>query len=80
MVSVDPTNPTPTPPGGPQVAPPGALVPPPGGEVPPEEVLKAFQIVNVEGMGYIEAPQGPNGTITMVLVDPVASARKWSHK
>ena len=55
-------------------------VPPPGAGVPPDEVLKALHIVNVEGIGYIEATQGPNGTIVMVPVDPVARARKWSHK
>ena len=73
MVPVDPTNPTPTPPGGPQVAPPGALVPPP-------KVLKALHIIEAQGRGYMKATQGPNGTIVMVPVDPVASARKWSHK
>jgi hypothetical protein len=41
---------------------------------------KALHIVNVERMGYMKATQGPNGTIVVVLVDPVASARKWSHK
>ena len=53
---------------------------PPLGEVPSDEVLNALHIVNVEGMGYMKATQGPNGTIVMVPVDPVASARKWSHK
>jgi len=75
------------PPVGPQVVPPGPEEVPPGLEevpsgpqVPPDEVLKALHIVNVQGRGYMKATHGPNGTIVMVPVDPVASARKWSHK
>ena len=66
LVPLDPRNPSlglDVPPGGADV-PPG--VAPPGGEVPPDEVLKALHIVNVEGMGYMKATQGPNGTIVMV--------------
>ena len=48
--------------------------------MPSDEVLKALHIVNVEGMGYMKATEGQNGTIVMVPVDPVPSARKRSHK
>ena len=68
MVPVDPTNPTPTPPEGPQVAPPGGEVAPPGGEVPPDEVLKALHIVNVQGKGYMKTTDGANDIIVMVSV------------
>jgi len=66
-------------PAGADLPPRGAEVPPPGAEVPPDEVLKAPHIVNVEGMGYMRATQGPNGTIVMVSVDLVTNASKWSH-
>jgi len=56
-------------PAGADLPPRGAEVPPPGAEVPQDEVLKAPHIVNVEGMGYMRATQGPNGTIVMVSVD-----------
>jgi hypothetical protein len=60
-------------PAGAQVPPRGAEVPPqvpPGGaEVPPDETLN---IIEVQGRGHMKAPKGLNGTIVMVLVDPMA--------
>ena len=40
-----------------------------GAEVPPDEVLKALNVVNVQGRGYMKATDGANGTIVMVSVD-----------
>ena len=48
-------------------------------EVPPDEALKALNIVDVQGRGYMKAARGSNGTIIMVPVDHVTSASKWSH-
>ena len=48
--------------------------------MPPDEVLKAFHIIEAQERGYMKATNEANGTIVMVPVDPLASARKWSHK
>jgi hypothetical protein len=41
---------------------------------------EALNIIEVQGRGYMKATKEPKDTIVMVPIDPVASARKWSHK
>jgi hypothetical protein len=51
-------------------------VPPPGADVPPDEVLKALNIINVQGRGYMKATNIGNGSITITPVDPLEELRR----